>query len=103
MECSHPSPPRKTSPLVTKKHKQVISELIETEETYTRQLSLLMEIYVSPLQRNKIIKDEQHAKLFPDVAIILGLNSNLLISRSPCFPGGIESYELFSSPPATQI
>ena len=58
---------------------RAIEELLTTEETYVKQLKLLLVHYVDMLNDYKIIKEKDFNKLFPnDLRTICNLNSQLL-------------------------
>ena len=53
-------------------------ELVDTEVTYNTLLGLLITHYVQPLQDYKLITNDQHATLFPQLQIIKGLSDKFL-------------------------
>lgn len=60
------------------RREKAIAELCSTETTYCTLLSLLIQNYVTPLADNKILQDFEHATLFPQLVLILGLSQKFL-------------------------
>ena len=60
------------------RREKATQELVDTEVTYNTLLGLLITHYVKPLQDYKLITNEQHSTLFPQLQIIKGLSDKFL-------------------------
>ena len=67
--------PRRSTEVCREK---AIQELVDTEVTYNSLLGLLIAHYIDPLSNYKIISNEQHSTLFPQLFIIKGLSDKFL-------------------------
>mmetsp|Transcript_18393 Transcript_18393/g.29153 ORF Transcript_18393/g.29153 Transcript_18393/m.29153 type:complete len:956 (+) Transcript_18393:1172-4039(+) len=63
-----------------RKHRRekATQELVDTETTYNTLLGLLITHYVQPLADYKLISNEQHMTMFPQLQIIKGLSDKFL-------------------------
>ena len=57
---------------------KAIKELVDTEQTYRDLLGLLIQWYVKPLSDYKLVSQDQHNSLFPQLQTILGLSERFL-------------------------
>lgn len=62
----------------THRKEKATQELVDTEVTYNTLLGLLIEHYVKPLGDYKLITNDQHSTLFPQLQIIKGLSDKFL-------------------------
>ncbi|ETO08194.1 hypothetical protein RFI_29198 [Reticulomyxa filosa] len=60
------------------RRERAIVELIETETTYCRLLDKLVKHYVIPLRDYKLLNEEQHKALFPQLEVIKQLSDTFL-------------------------
>eukprot|EP00484_Ammonia_sp_Unknown_P027509 CAMPEP_0197032254 /NCGR_PEP_ID=MMETSP1384-20130603/10974_1 /TAXON_ID=29189 /ORGANISM="Ammonia sp." /LENGTH=952 /DNA_ID=CAMNT_0042461887 /DNA_START=28 /DNA_END=2886 /DNA_ORIENTATION=- len=60
------------------RREKATQELVDTEVTYNTLLGLLIVHYVQPLADYKLITNEQHSTLFPQLQIIKGLSDKFL-------------------------
>eukprot|EP01084_Bolivina_argentea_P139540 245470_1 len=78
-----PQTPKKKSPedkakLRLLRREKATQELVDTETTYCTLLGLLIEHYVKPLSDYKLVSNDQHNALFPQLQIIKGLSDKFL-------------------------
>ena len=66
------------------KRAKAVQELISTEETYVRQLELLLDIYVRPLRVLEILNAENYKRLFSNVEDIYLLHREQVFVSSKC-------------------
>ena len=59
------------------KRQEVIYEIISTEEDYVRDLEFIIEHYMRPLQKNKLIRDKDLAIIFSNIEQVLPVNQEL--------------------------
>ncbi|OUM62223.1 hypothetical protein PIROE2DRAFT_62021 [Piromyces sp. E2] len=60
------------------KRQEIIYEMIDTEKDYVNDLSLIIELYIQPLQNNNIISKKDQNTLFSSIEQIYGVNKELL-------------------------
>ena len=60
------------------RREKALSELVETEQTFSHRVGLLIAYYVKPLTDYKIVTADQHAILFPQLEVIKGLSDKFL-------------------------
>ena len=59
------------------KRQEVIYEIITTEEDYVRDLEYIVEHYMRPLQKNKLISNKDSAIIFSNIEQVLPVNQEL--------------------------
>eukprot|EP01102_Stenamoeba_stenopodia_P002108 TRINITY_DN11872_c0_g1_i1.p1 TRINITY_DN11872_c0_g1~~TRINITY_DN11872_c0_g1_i1.p1 ORF type:complete len:1388 (+),score=341.30 TRINITY_DN11872_c0_g1_i1:151-4314(+) len=62
------------------KRGHVLAEILATEKDYVGDLKLIVDVYLHPLQQNKILEPAQVATIFGNVETLLGVNTQLLAS-----------------------
>ena len=61
----------------TKKEK-ILSEILESEENYIRQLEVIMQFFIKPTQEKELLKPADFDILFRDLTSIYNINKKLL-------------------------
>ena len=62
------------------KRQEVIYEIITTEQDYLNDLTLICDVYVNPLKKNKLVRPKDHAILFSNIEILQPVNMEILKS-----------------------
>jgi hypothetical protein len=60
------------------KRQEIIYEMIDTERDYVNDLSIIIELYIQPLERDNIISKKDFNTLFSSIEQIYGVNKELL-------------------------
>lgn len=60
------------------RREKATEELVDTETTYCTLLGLLIDHYVQPLSDYRLVTNDQHSTLFPQLVIIKGLSDKFL-------------------------
>ena len=77
---------------VVKKHRyrqRVQGELLSTEESYHNDLTLLIKIFMEPLQERKLLQPPQVNAIFANISSIMSLHEYLLQQLRPLYEGGM--------------
>jgi hypothetical protein len=62
------------------KRQEVIFEIITTEEDYVEDLELILNLYIRPLEKNKLIRTKDMSIIFSNIEQVLPVNQELLRS-----------------------
>lgn len=57
---------------------RVIREIIDTEEDYTKDLHIIIDIFLKPMRKDEIATTQEIAAIFSNVELIVGVNEQLL-------------------------
>lgn len=65
-----------------KRRQEVIFELLQTERDYVRDLELIINLYLNPMRKKKIVSPKDLAVLFSNIEMLVPVNSLLLKTLS---------------------
>ena len=77
---------------ILKKHRyrqRVQGELLSTEESYHNDLTLLIKIFMEPLEERKLLQTLQVNAIFANISSIMSLHEYLLQQLRPLYEGGM--------------
>ncbi|ORX47255.1 hypothetical protein BCR36DRAFT_371740 [Piromyces finnis] len=58
-----------------KRVQKIISEILSTERTYVKELSILINIYIEPLKKNRLLEQEEFNSIFANIEDIYNFHS----------------------------
>ena len=59
---------------------QIVRELVATEQSYVEYVSLLIELYMTPMLKHRVLTIDESKTLFPSIESIYNVNATLLKS-----------------------
>jgi hypothetical protein len=67
------------------KKQNILTEILESEENYIRQLEVIMEFFIKPVKDRELLKSRDFDALFSDISTIYRINKELLgeLKKSP--------------------